>query len=185
MSNPFLGELRIMSFNFAPKGWALCNGQLLPINQNQPLFSLFGTMYGGNGQTTFALPNLQGRVPLGVGGGSFTVQGQVSGEINHTLTTSEMPAHVHQLSAKDADADVAAAATPPSPSVALARAYAVQSGGAHTPISLYSTGPADGAQTFSPAAISNAGGSQPHPNQQPFLTLNICVALQGIFPSRN
>jgi microcystin-dependent protein len=185
MATPFLGEIKIVSFNFAPKGWALCNGQLLAINTNQPLFALFGTMYGGDGRVNFGLPNLQGQVAAGVGGGSFAVQGGRLGETTHTLSTSEMPAHLHQLSAKNADADVAAAATPPSPSVALARAYAVQSGGAHAAISLYSTGPADAAQTFSPAAVSNAGGSQPHQNMQPYLTLNFIVALQGIFPSRN
>src|ERR1700759_2551964 len=106
MAEPFMGELRLMSFNFPPRGWAMCNGQLLPINQNQPLFALFGTMYGGDGRVNFALPNLQGRVPVGVGGGSFTVQGQVQGEIAHTLNISELAAHTHTLSGKNADADV-------------------------------------------------------------------------------
>src|SRR5436190_11569221 len=96
MSNPFMGEIRIFSFNFAPKSWAMCNGQLLPINQNQALFSLFGTMYGGNGQTTFALPDLRGRIPAHVGG-SLNVQGQKGGEEAHTVTMSEMAAHTHVL----------------------------------------------------------------------------------------
>src|ERR687883_259791 len=102
MSEPFLSEIKIVSFGFPPKGWALCNGQLLPINQNQPLFSLFGTMYGGDGRVNFALPNLQGRVPVGVGGGSFTTQGQSQGEVAHTLITSEMAAHQHFTMVKNA-----------------------------------------------------------------------------------
>ena len=185
MTEPFLGELRIMSFDFPPKGWAFCNGQLLPINQNQALFSLLGTTYGGDGRINFGLPDLRGRVPVHMGSG-FTL-GQRGGEEAHTVNQSEMPLHVHGLNAKNADADVAAAATPPGPTVALAQAYAVLAGNPppHVPVSLYSTGPADGSQTFLNTAISTVGGSQPHENRQPFLVLSVCIALQGIFPSQN
>ena len=180
MSTPFLGELKIVSFNFAPKGWALCNGQLLPINQNQPLFALFGTMYGGDGRVNFALPNLQGRVPVGVGGGSFTVQGQVAGEINHTLITSEMAAHQHFTMVKNSAPDLGGGNQPATNKV-TAQGLAAATG---TPVvNIYGTGtPNIG---MGPSSMTNIGGSQPHPNQQPFLTLNICVALQGIFPSRD
>jgi microcystin-dependent protein len=181
MSNPFLGELRIMSFNFAPKGWALCNGQLLPINQNQPLFSLFGTNYGGDGRVNFALPNLQGRVPVGVGGGSFTVQGQVSGEANHTLNISEMPQHNHTLMAKNAKPDLSGGNLPGSGNKVTAQGLSTSSG--TPPVNIYGTG--SPSTTMGPTSMTTAGGSQAHENRQPFLTLNMCVALQGIFPSRN
>ena len=102
MADPFVAEIRIFPFNFAPKGWAWCDGQLLPLSQNTALFSLLGTTYGGNGQTTFALPDLRGRAPLHVGGGSFTTQGQVAGEASHTLTISELPTHIHSLNATSA-----------------------------------------------------------------------------------
>lgn len=168
MSTPFMSELRIMSFNFAPKGWAQCNGQLLPINQNQALFSLLGTMYGGNGQTTFALPDLRGKVPIYVGQG-FT-QGQTGGEEAHTVILSEMPAHTHQLQANllpnPADSAI------PSPNLL---------GTLTTPI--YK--PASSLTPLQPATVTNVGGSQPHVNMQPYLVLNICMALQGAFPSRN
>ena len=154
-----------MSFNFPPKGWALCNGQLLPINQNQALFALLGTMYGGNGQTTFALPNLRGRVPIHVGRG-FT-QGEMVGEEAHTVTISEMPTHTHVLQASGSDANQ------PNPSGALLaganNAYA----------------PPSSLTTLTPGTVNNTGGSQPHENRHPFLTLSWCIALQGIFPSRN
>jgi microcystin-dependent protein len=184
MSTPFLGELKIVSFNFAPKGWAMCNGQLLPINQNQPLFALFGTMYGGDGRVNFALPNLQGRVPVGVGGGSFTVQGQAFGEVSHTLTPNELPTHVHTplTQAKAATADQNLGGTTPGPTKTLAQGI-VSVGSNTVPANIYGTGAPN--ITMSAAGITKTGGSQPHANQQPFLTLNICVALQGIFPSRN
>lgn len=166
MAEPFLGEIRIVSFNFPPKGWALCNGQLLPINQNQALFALLGTMYGGNGQTTFALPNLRGRVPVHVGPG--LTQGQNVGAETHTLTLTELPAHSHSLGALKADASQRA----PSgrlPAFAAEEVYSRE--GNPTPMNA--------------AAVSTAGGSQPHENRQPFLGLNFVIALQGIFPSRD
>ncbi len=183
MAEPFLGEIRIMSFDFAPKGWAMCNGQLLPINQNQALFALLGTMYGGNGQTNFALPNMQSRVPVHVGPG-FT-QGQSLGEAAHTVTVAEMPAHAHNLSGKAATADASTdlRPIPPGPDKALAQAFAQQSDGSKVPVNIYGGGAASGA--MAPQTIGNTGGSQPHENRQPYLGVNICIALQGIFPSRN
>jgi microcystin-dependent protein len=166
MSTPFLAEIKILSFDFPPKGWAACNGQLLPINQNQALFSLLGTTYGGNGQTTFALPDLRGRAPVHLGGGG--VQGQVMGEENHTLTQSELPSHVHGVQGSSADA-----AGPVAPGNVLAG----------TPSAAYAPSPANTA--LAAGSVSNAGGSQPHANMQPYLVLNFVIALQGIFPSRN
>jgi microcystin-dependent protein len=165
MATPFLGEVKIVSFNFAPKGWALCNGQLLPINQNQALFSLLGTTYGGNGQTTFALPNLQGRVPLHMG--SAFVMGQAGGETAHTLNISEMPAHTHIPVGSSNNASV----TTPAGNL-----WAAQSGGGYSPSSN---------ANMNPASITNVGGSQPHDNMSPYLVLNFCIALSGVFPSRN
>lgn len=167
MSTPFMGELKLISFGFAPKGWALCNGQQLPINQNQALFSLLGTMYGGNGQTTFALPDLRGRTPIHVGAG-FT-QGQAGGQEAHTITMSEMPAHTHQVQGSTATGTVNTG-TGNSFGVSQVPVYA-PSGGAVT--------------TIEPSSVTNIGGSQPHENRQPFLVLNFAIALQGIFPSRN
>jgi microcystin-dependent protein len=180
MSTPFLGELKVVSFNFAPKGWALCNGQLIPINQNQALFSLFGTMYGGDGRVNFALPNLQGRVPVGVGGGSFTVQGQSSGEVSHTLNISEMPSHNHAGTAKNAKPDALGGNLPGTNKV-LAQGLAAVAG---TPgVNVF--GAANPSIAMGQTSMTNTGGSQAHPNQQPYLTLNVCVALSGIFPSRS
>jgi microcystin-dependent protein len=167
VGTPFLGEIKIISWNFAPKGWAFCNGQFLPINQNQALFSLFGTMYGGNGQTTFALPNLQGRAPIHVGSG-FT-QGQVGGQQAHTVTITELPTHTHALSASSTDGN----SQTPTNNI-LAR----EVGNVYRP-------PAGGLQALNPAIISGVGGSQAHNNMQPFLVLNYIVALLGVFPSRN
>jgi microcystin-dependent protein len=166
MSTPFLAEIRIMSFNFAPKGWALCNGQLLPINQNQALFSLLGTTYGGNGQTTFALPNLQGRTPVHVGGG--IILGQQAGEENHTLIQTEMAQHIHTANGVSVNGN-----TPIAPADILAAEATA----------LY--GPATNLVALAAGTIGAVGGSQPHNNMQPFLTLNFCIALSGIFPSRN
>jgi microcystin-dependent protein len=165
VGEPFLGELKIVSFGYAPKGWALCNGQLLPINQNQALFSLLGTMYGGDGRTTFALPNLQGRAPIHVGQG-FT-QGQNGGQTAHTLTQAEMPAHNHLVQAQPA-----AGSQLPAVGAFLAQASNV-----------YRT--FGNPTAINPATITNTGGSQAHVNMQPYLVLTYVIALQGIFPSRN
>lgn len=162
MGTPFMGEIKMISWNFPPKGWAFCNGQLLPINQNQALFSLFGTMYGGNGQTNFALPDLRDRTPIHVGSG-FT-QGQRGGETAHTLNVSEMPAHTHTPAANTA----AANAGLPTPNFWSATgAYAGSSNSA-----------------MNSQSITNTGGSQAHNNLQPYLVINFIVALQGIFPSQ-
>lgn len=167
MAEPFLSEIRIFSFNFAPKGWALCNGQFLPINQNQALFSLLGTTYGGNGQTTFALPNLQGRTPIHEGSGHTL--GEQGGEQAHTLTVAETPTHTHTLNgSSNAGTLIVAAGNLPGTS----------------PSQMYQA-PDNNLGAMNPASIPNAGGSQAHLNMQPFLTLNFAIALQGIFPSRN
>jgi microcystin-dependent protein len=178
MGTPYMSELRIFTFNFAPQGWAQCNGQFLPINQNQALFSLLGTTYGGNGQTTFALPDLRSRAPMHIGGGHL--QGEKGGEEFHTLTVSELPQHIHFLQGRAQQATLAGGAIP-APTKSLAQGAA-----ATNPISdvnLYGTGAPNIA--MSPASVSNTGGSQPHENRQPFLVLNICIALLGVFPSRN
>jgi microcystin-dependent protein len=172
MAEPFLSEIRIMSFGFAPKGWAMCNGQFLPINQNQPLFSLLGTTYGGNGQTTFALPNLQGNIPIHMGAGHTL--GEKGGEQAHTLNMSEMPAHNHILNASNSTGD----------------SNNPNFGGtgfilAQDPGNVYSNTFSPGAAALNPGSVTNVGGSQAHQNMQPFLALNFCIALQGIFPSRN
>jgi microcystin-dependent protein len=167
MSNPFLAEIRVMSFNFAPKGWAQCNGQILPINQNQPLFALLGTTYGGNGQTTFGLPDLRGRVPVYVGQG--ITLGQRAGEENHTLITGEMPAHTHFV---DASNTAANQNNPVNHVFAQASFPFYNAAGGNL-------------TTLNPLTITNTGGSQPHTNIQPYLVLNFCIALVGIFPSRN
>ena len=176
MSEPFLSELRIMSFIFAPKGWALCNGQTLPINQNQALFSLLGTTYGGNGQTTFQLPDLRGRVPISMGSG-FTL-GQRGGEEAHTITITELPSHNHGMKAKDSPGGQNA----PAANDSLARGQAVV-GQTLVPVNIYGTGGVN--RVFNQATISNVGGNQPHTNIQPYTVLSICIALQGIFPSQN
>ena len=164
MSEPFLSEIKIVSFNFPPKAWALCNGQFLPINQNQALFSLLGTTYGGNGQTTFALPDLRGCVPIHEGSG-FTL-GQKAGEAAHTVTQSEMPAHFHVMngSSKDAETNVATGAY----LGVVANTY---------------TSPANFV-ALAPTSVTNVGGSQAHNNMMPYLVLNFIIALQGIFPSQ-
>ena len=172
MSEPFLSEIRIFSFNFAPKGWATCNGQLLPINQNQALFSLLGTTYGGNGQTNFALPNLQGKAPNHTGSG-FTL-GQTGGEYAHTVTMNEMPTHTHFLNTNMALGGPNTNAT----QGAAAGNFWANTGKAHWVTSQPNA-------AMHPTAVTNVGGSQPHNNTQPYLVLNFCIALQGIFPSQN
>jgi microcystin-dependent protein len=168
MSEPFLSEIRIMSFGFAPKGWAMCNGQLLPINQNQALFALLGTTYGGDGRTTFALPDLQSRVPMSLGSGHAL--GERGGETGHTLSQAEMPVHTHAV-----EASTAASGGTASP----ANNYLGGANNAYLP-------PGGGSQTtLRPDAVTTVGGSQAHQNLQPFLALNFCIALQGIFPSQN
>jgi microcystin-dependent protein len=180
MAEPFLSEIRIMSFSYAPRGWTLCNGQLLPINQNQGLFSLLGTTYGGNGQTNFALPNLQGRVPIHMGSG-FTL-GQAGGEQAHTVTISELPTHIHIGRATAADADKNVGGITVSNTKSLAQGLVSLTGGSTTSANLYGTGAVSA--TMSPSTIGNTGGSQAHLNMQPFLVLNFSIALQGIFPSQ-
>ncbi|MFN2608075.1 MAG: phage tail protein [Acidimicrobiales bacterium] len=170
MSDPFIGEIRMFGGNFAPRGWALCNGQLLSISQNTALFSLLGTTYGGNGQTTFGLPNLQSRVPMHAGQGpglSPRTLGEVAGEESVTLTTTQMPAHGHLASGTN----TAGAATRPGGNVPAAT-----SAGAYGPSP---TDPMNG------SFIASAGGSQPHDNMSPYLVVNFIIALEGIFPSRN
>lgn len=167
MAEPFLSEIRIMSFAAPPKGWAACDGQFLPINQNQALFALLGTTYGGNGQTTFALPNLQGRVPIHFDSGHTL--GQRAGEDFHTLSLNEMPEHTHVTNA----ANAAATTLIPNNTVLLAQGE----------FEIYR--PATNLGAMKPGTTSNVGGSQPHENRQPFLALNFCIALIGIFPSPN
>lgn len=166
MAEPFLSEIRVMSFNFPPKGWAFCNGQLLPINQNQALFSLLGTTFGGDGRVNFALPDLRGRTPIHVGSGHTL--GERGGEQAHTLSIAELPTHSHVFNGSSANAD----SDSPSSTAVLASGAAIY--GSTTGLVAMETG-----------SITNTGGSQAHLNMQPFLTLNFCIALQGIFPSPN
>jgi len=166
MSQPFLAEIKIISWNFPPKGWAFCNGQLLPINQNQALFSLLGTVYGGNGQTNFAPPDLRDRVPIHVGQGHTL--GERAGETAHTVSLSEMPQHVHL---HNANTGVGAETTPNGALLAKAPANAYAPPANLTPLNAATSG--------------NTGGSQPHNNMQPYLGLYFVIALQGIFPSQN
>lgn len=168
MAEPFLSEIRIMSFSFAPKGWALCNGQLLPINQNQALFSLLGTTFGGDGRVNFALPDLRGRVPIHVGSGHTL--GERGGEQGHTLTIQELPTHAHSA---NAISNTTADQQYPSTTTYWA------SGGSFAGFHQNSNTQMDA------GIVLPTGGSQAHLNMQPFLTLNACIALQGIFPSPN
>lgn len=161
MAEPFLSEIRMMSFVFAPKGWALCNGQLLPINQNQALFSLLGTTFGGDGRVNFALPDLRARTPIHVGSGHTL--GERGGEQAHTLSIAELPEHTHVLMGADA----------PGPAGKIL--------GQDKPGNSY--GQAENLGSLGPSSLANVGGSQAHLNMQPFLTLSFCIALQGIFPS--
>jgi len=163
MAEPFLSEIRIMSFGFPPKGWATCDGQLLPINQNQALFSLLGTTYGGDGRVNFGLPDLQGRVPIHMGSGHTL--GERGGEQGHTLSISEIPTHTHTAFASPTAATLA---TIPGNILASAPVY----------------GPATSLTSLLPNTLASVGGSQAHLNMQPFLVLNFSIALQGIFPSQ-
>lgn len=172
MSTPFLGEIKIVAFNFAPKGWAQCNGQLLPINQNQALFSILGTTFGGDGRVNFALPDFRGRIPLHVG--SSVTLGQAAGEELHTVSMSEMPAHNHFVNASSAQADTTFIQTASPAGQSL---FGTVAGGIY--------GAFAALQPMNPETITNFGGSQPHENRQPFLVLCFIIALQGIFPSRN
>lgn len=165
MSTPFMAEVKVLSFGFPPKGWAQCDGGTLPINQNQALFSLLGTTYGGNGQTTFGLPDLRGRIPMHLGSGLSL--GQNGGEQAHTLIQSEMPAHNHLANANSALADQGS----PAGNFWAAQDTAAYAASANT--------------TMVAAAVGNAGAGQSHENMSPYLVLNFVIALQGIFPSRN
>lgn len=175
MSEPFLAEIRIVGFNFAPRGWAFCDGQILPINQNQSLYSLLGTTYGGDGRTSFALPDMRGRTPIHVGrsdGGADHREGQKGGEETHTLSITEMPNHNHGVNAS-ASSNASTSST--------------------IPQDRYFGNVVSGESAYADAAspqhhintITNTGGSQAHDNMQPYLALNFCIALQGLFPSRN
>jgi microcystin-dependent protein len=173
MSEPFLAEVRMVGFDFAPRGWAFCDGQILPINQNQSLYSLLGTTYGGDGRTTFALPDLRGRTPIHVGrsdGGEQHPLGQKSGEETHTLSAAEMPQHRHTVSATR-DNNTAANPTGHAYASARERTYAA-----------FQVAQATG---LASTILAQVGGGQPHNNMQPYLAVNFCIALQGLFPSRN
>ena len=171
MAEPYIGQIMMTGFNFAPKGFALCNGQLLSINQNTALFSLLGTFYGGNGTTTFALPNIQGATPAHQGtgpqGNSITI-GQIGGEATHTLSQIEMPSHTHTMLG---DSATATSTTAAGHVWAASESSPFSTNGPNTPMNA--------------TAIGTAGGSQPHDNFQPYLVINFVIALQGIFPSRN
>jgi microcystin-dependent protein len=173
MADPFVAEIRIFGFNFAPKGWAFCDGQLLPLSQNTALFSLLGTFYGGDGKSTFALPDLQGSAPMFWGDGAGLSQhfiGEQSGSESVTLLVSEMPFHTHTLQAFATPADL----KEPQDGAVLTR---TQDG------ALYNA-TISNLQTMAPQALTPAGGSLPHNNMMPYLTLNFCIALQGVFPPR-
>jgi microcystin-dependent protein len=167
MADPFMGEIKIIGWNYAPKGWAFCNGQLMQINQNQALFSLLGTMYGGNGQTTFALPDFRGRVPVHIGQGLN--QGQAGGQSAHTVTISEMPQHLHVAQGINVNGDQ------------------VGPGGNVLSIvtGLYAGAGSGNLVALNAASVTNVGGSQAHENRQPYLALNFIIALVGVFPSKN
>jgi len=175
MADPFVAEIRIFPFNFSPKGWAFCNGQLLPISQNTALFALLGTTYGGDGKSTFALPNLQGSAAMHPGQGTGLSQrdlGQIGGTETVSLLVSEIPLHTHGMMAAVNPALVKV----PSPDVALARSRSA---------STYQSDSTANLVQMAPSALTPAGGSQPHGNMQPYLTLNFNIALQGVFPPRS
>lgn len=174
MSNPFVAEIRIFPFNFAPKGWAFCDGQILPLSQNTALFSLLGTTYGGDGKSNFALPNMQGNAPMHPGQGpglSLHDLGETGGEDTVTLLESEIPSHTHNLMASA----VPSINTDPNPSQAIGKSAG---------IAAYCTVTNSNVTQMNANVIAPAGGDQPHNNLQPYLTLNFCIALQGVFPPR-
>jgi microcystin-dependent protein len=170
MSEPFLSEIRIMAFGFAPQGWAQCNGQLLPINQQQALYSLLGTNFGGNGQTNFALPNFRDRIPIHMGDHTLA---ESAGQSAHTLTQSELPSHTHFVSGTNTIAD----APGPGPGNVLAATDNTTVGPVYVPFSA--------PLALDASTVTSTGGSQPHTNEQPYLVLNFCIALQGLFPTLN
>lgn len=174
MADPFVAEIRVFPFNFAPQGWAFCDGQLLPLSQNTALFSLLGTTYGGNGKSNFALPDLQGRAPMHPGQGpglSLHDLGETGGSETVTLLESEIPSHSHAMRASPDDGDLKA----PTAARSLARSI---NGSVYQSVTT-------GLQMMAPQAITPVGGDQPHNNMQPYLTLNMCIALQGVFPPRS
>jgi len=182
MPDNFIGEIRITAFNYAPTGWALCNGQILPIAQNTALFSLLGTRYGGNGATTFALPDLRDRVPLHMHPGDYP-EGGIGGEAAHALAESEMPVHIHALMA-DPNTAPANGVNAVSASVVLSQAGGHNHDGSQTwLIPMYGTGDPTG--TLNPACAGVVGQSLPHNNMMPYLAVSFCIAMIGIFPSRN
>ena len=181
MANPFIGEIRCFGFNFAPIGWAKCNGQLLSIADNSALFAILGTTYGGDGQTTFALPNLQGQVPMHWGSGPSgfnTTIGEVQGVTTVTLTVAQMPAHTHTLTA---------GAIPVGDEFEHTAVPTIQTylSASRPTTAVYQTAPSSITAAFASSALSTVGNSQPHDNMQPYLALNFCIALEGIFPARN
>lgn len=179
--DPYIGELRLFGFNFAPVGWAQCNGQLLSISQNTALFSILGTQYGGDGRSNFALPNLQGMVPIGQGSGpglSPFVVGQTGGQPTHTLVSNEMPTHSHSLTAKR----VAAVNTTPAAGSSLSEGHGDARGSTFN-VNTYTTN--SPGTTLKPAAVGGAGSGAAHDNMQPSLTMNWCIAMQGVFPPRS
>jgi microcystin-dependent protein len=182
MSEPFVAEITMFAFNFAPKGWALCQGQLLPISQNTALFSLLGTMYGGDGKSTFGLPNLMDRAANSFGQsttGTTYFEGQMAGESTVTLLTTEIPLHSHSFSASQ---------TPGSTTTSSPNQLGIGQGGTKQNqynANIYSTNTAQATTALSPSAIGVAGSSFPHNNMQPYLTLNFCIAMQGVFPPRS
>jgi microcystin-dependent protein len=183
MSEPFLGQIEIFGFNFAPRNWAQCSGQLMAINQNQALFAVLGTTFGGDGIRTFALPDLRGRVPMGQGQGSGLsprTMGETPGETNHTLTLAETPMHSHNVNvittAGSGNTDI------PGNAVSLSQTTGAKSDGSSIDVNIYSTSAPS--QPIAPSAVGNTGGT-PHSNMMPSLGLNVCIALFGIFPSRN
>jgi microcystin-dependent protein len=179
--DPFVGELRLFGFNFAPVGWAFCDGQILPISQNAALFSILGTQYGGNGTSNFALPNLQAMVPIGQGTGpglTTFVPGETGGEQTHTLLLNEMPLHSHPLNALP----VASVNNTPATGSQLSEGHGGGRGAAFNVNTYTTNGPGT---TLNPAAVGAAGGGTPHDNMQPSLTMNWCIALTGVFPPRS